>query len=201
MTSCSAVCGRFHLFSPHNLTDTQWPWHTAIYVRSPPDAAAKPRPRGATLSIHQGASEESTFWLLACSGALLSQRSVLVAAPCVLDKDTQQSLQPTQVRVVLGTQHHAATDKLKTPRHLRVRRTLLVPHCGSLDKMIHPLCSNTACSCTSIVTMSLHYYRSVPVMRLVRFWLSESDLLSLFESRQCVVLRQPFDCQTRLCLP
>lgn len=121
----SAVCGRFHPFSPHNLTDTQWPWHTAIYVRSPPDPAAKPRPRGATMSVHQGASEESTFWLLACSGALLSQRSVLVAAPCVLDTDTQRSLEAAQVRVVLGTQRRAATDELKTQR-LQVRRAPLV---------------------------------------------------------------------------
>lgn len=120
-----AVCGRLQFFSPHNLTDTQWPWHTAIYVRSPPDlAAAEPRPRQATMSVHQGASEESSFWLLACSGALLSQRGVLVAAPCVLDKDTQRSLQPAQVRVVLGTQYQA--HRPKTPHHLRVRRALLV---------------------------------------------------------------------------
>lgn len=78
------------------------------------------------MSVHQGASEESTFWLLACSGALLSQRGVLVAARCVLDKDTQRSLQPAQVRVVLGTQYKASTDRLKTLPHLRVRRALLV---------------------------------------------------------------------------
>lgn len=96
-------------------------------MRSPPDlAAAEPRPRGATMSVHQGASEESTFWLLACSGALLSQRSVLVAARCVLDKDTLRSLQPAQVRVVLGTQYQASTDRLKTLHHLRVRHALLV---------------------------------------------------------------------------
>lgn len=78
------------------------------------------------MSVHQGASEESTFWLLACSGALLSQRDVLVAARCVLDKDTLRSLQPAQVRVVLGTQYQASTDRLKTLPHLRVRRALLV---------------------------------------------------------------------------
>lgn len=78
------------------------------------------------MSVHQGASEESTFWLLACSGALLSQRSVLVAARCVLDKDTLRSLQPAQVRVVLGTQYQASTDRLKTLHHLRVRHALLV---------------------------------------------------------------------------
>lgn len=76
------------------------------------------------MSVHQGASEESTFWLLACSGALLSQRSVLVAARCVRDKGTQQGLWPEQVRVVLGT--HYQTDEPKTLRHLRVRRALLV---------------------------------------------------------------------------
>lgn len=123
----SAVCGRFNAFSLHNLTDTQWPWHTAIYIRSPPDhTAASPRPHGATMSFQQGASEESTFWLLACSGALLSQRSVLVAAQCVVDKDKQQTLQPVQVRVVLGMHHQTSKDRLRGLHHLRVQHALLV---------------------------------------------------------------------------
>lgn len=115
----SAVCGRFPLFSQHNLMDTEWPWLTAVYVRSPPDS-------GATATVQQGASEESTFWLLACSGALLSQRSVLVAAPCVLDKATQRILQPAQVRVVLGTQHRKSTERHQNLHHLRVGDAPLV---------------------------------------------------------------------------
>ncbi|TKS69516.1 Inactive serine protease PAMR1 [Collichthys lucidus] len=117
--SCSPVCGKLDTFSLHNLTDTQWPWHAAIYIRSPPDHTASTHgPPGATLSIQQGASEESTFWYLACSGALLTQRSVLVAAQCVVDKDKQQTLHPAQVKVVIGVQ--TSTDRLKSLHHLRV---------------------------------------------------------------------------------
>uniref|UniRef100_A0A3Q3JMY0 Uncharacterized protein n=1 Tax=Monopterus albus TaxID=43700 RepID=A0A3Q3JMY0_MONAL len=71
-----------------NLTDTPWPWHAAIYIRSPPDLT--------------GTSEESSFWYLACSGALLTQRSVLVTAQCVVDKDKQGPLHPAHMKVVIG---------------------------------------------------------------------------------------------------
>ncbi|KAE8297594.1 Inactive serine protease PAMR1 [Larimichthys crocea] len=118
-SSRRTFCGKLDTFSLHNLTDTQWPWHAAIYIRSPPDHTASTHgPHGATLSIQQGASEESTFWYLACSGALLTQRSVLVAAQCVVDKDKQQTLHPAQVKVVIGVQ--TSTDRLKSLHHLRV---------------------------------------------------------------------------------
>ena len=121
------VCGKFDTFSLHNLTDSQWPWHAAIFIRSPPDrGAGTHRPRGMSVSIQQGASEESTFWYLACSGALLTQRGVLVAAQCVVDKDTQQTLHPAQVKVVIGGQYQTSKDQLKSLHHLRVKHSLLV---------------------------------------------------------------------------
>uniref|UniRef100_A0A3Q4AVI4 Uncharacterized protein n=1 Tax=Mola mola TaxID=94237 RepID=A0A3Q4AVI4_MOLML len=104
-----------------NLTDTQWPWHAAIYVRSPPDHTASPDgPQGAAMSVHQGASEESTFWFLACSGALLTQRSILVAAQCVADEDKRQPLQPAQVKVVIDTRSQKSKDRPKGLHHLTV---------------------------------------------------------------------------------
>ncbi|GAA6218969.1 inactive serine protease PAMR1-like isoform X1 [Lates japonicus] len=126
--SCSPVCGKFDTFSHHNLSDTQWPWHAAIYIRSPPNhTASTRRSRGITVSDQQEASEESTFWYLACSGALLTQRSVLVAAQCVVDKDKQQPLHSAHVKVVIGMQHRTSKDPLKS-HHLRVSDILVHPN-------------------------------------------------------------------------
>ncbi|XP_071345470.1 inactive serine protease PAMR1 [Trachinotus anak] len=124
--SCSPVCGKFDTFSLHNLSDTQWPWHTAIYIRSPPDhTASTHRSRGMSISDQQEVSEESPFWYLACSGALLTQRSVLVAAQCVVDKDKRQPLHSAHVKVVIGTHR---LDRLKSQRHLRVSDILVHPN-------------------------------------------------------------------------
>uniref|UniRef100_A0A673BXW6 Si:ch211-102l7.3 n=1 Tax=Sphaeramia orbicularis TaxID=375764 RepID=A0A673BXW6_9TELE len=68
-----------------------WPWHAAIYIRLAPDG--------------------STFWKLACSGALLSQRSVLVAAQCVADRKRRQPLQPAHVKMVVVKRQEQAGSK------------------------------------------------------------------------------------------
>ncbi|XP_054476004.1 inactive serine protease PAMR1 [Anoplopoma fimbria] len=127
--SCSPVCGKFNTSSPHNPADTAWPWHAAVYIRSPPDRTASTQgPSRVTMSAQQGASEESTFWYLACSGALLSQRGVLVAAQCVVDKDKQQTLHPTHVKVVIGVQDKTSKDGQRSMHHLRVSDVLVHPN-------------------------------------------------------------------------
>nr|XP_029135852.1 inactive serine protease PAMR1-like [Labrus bergylta] len=132
--SCSPVCGKVNASNAHNLTDTQWPWHAAVYIRSPPDHTASTHtPRGKTVSIQQGASEESTFWSLACSGALLTQRSVLVAAQCVVNKDKLQTLHPAHVKVVVGVQHQGSSNRLKGLHHLRVSDILVHPNFDSVS--------------------------------------------------------------------
>ncbi|XP_034733400.1 inactive serine protease PAMR1 [Etheostoma cragini] len=126
--SCSPVCGKLDNSSQHNLTETLWPWHAAVYVRSPPDhTASTHRPQGVTMSIQQGASEESTFWHLACSGALLTQHGVLVAAQCVVDKDKQQTLHPAHVKVVIDMQYQTSKNRLKRLHHHRVSDILIHP--------------------------------------------------------------------------
>lgn len=116
------VCGKFNNFSPPNLTETQWPWHVAVYVRSPPDPSSTVRPPGAAMFVQQGDSEESTFWVLACSGVLLSQRSILVAAQCVVDRDKRQTLQPAHMRVVMGVhQQRKSLRRLMVLHDLHVR--------------------------------------------------------------------------------
>ncbi|XP_029904515.1 inactive serine protease PAMR1 [Myripristis murdjan] len=123
--SCSPVCGKFATFSTHNLTDTQWPWHVAIYIRSPSNSR---RDRVLSMSDQQGASEESGFWYLACSGALVTQRSVLLPAQCVAERDKQQPLNPEHVKVVLGIQQQTAQAQTKSLQHLRVSNILVHPN-------------------------------------------------------------------------
>uniref|UniRef100_A0A3B4Z037 Inactive serine protease PAMR1-like n=1 Tax=Stegastes partitus TaxID=144197 RepID=A0A3B4Z037_9TELE len=121
--SCSpgGICGKLDTFSRHSVSDTRWPWHAAVYIRSPPDHAGSSHgSHGGAMPDQQGASEESSFWVLACSGALLAQRRVLVAAQCVLDKDTQRLLHPQHVKVVVGLQQQTARDLMKGPHQLRV---------------------------------------------------------------------------------
>ncbi|XP_047436914.1 inactive serine protease PAMR1 [Mugil cephalus] len=124
--SCSPVCGKLDTFSRHNLSETQWPWHAAIFIRSPPDHTASSMSHEGTVLGQQGASEESTFWYLACSGALVAQRRVLVSAQCVVDED--KPLHPAHVKVVIGMQHHASRHQLKSQHHLRVSEILVHPH-------------------------------------------------------------------------
>ncbi|XP_069561565.1 inactive serine protease PAMR1 [Brachyistius frenatus] len=117
--SCSPVCGKFDTFGRHNLSHTQWPWHVAIYVRSPPDHAASSHgSRGRTVSDQRGASEESSFWVLACSGALVGQRRVLAAAQCVVDKDKRRALHAAHVKVV--AQQQTSRERLRNQHHLKV---------------------------------------------------------------------------------
>ncbi|XP_072237300.1 inactive serine protease PAMR1 [Leuresthes tenuis] len=127
--SCSPVCGKLDTFSRHNISDTQWPWHAAIYIRSPPDhtASSHGSPEETVLD-QQGASEEPTFWSLACSGALVAQRRVLVAAQCVLNKVNQQPFDPAHVKVVIGMKSLTSRDLLKSSHHLKVSDILLHPH-------------------------------------------------------------------------
>ncbi|KAM4631429.1 inactive serine protease PAMR1 [Polymixia lowei] len=131
--SCSPVCGKVPTFTPQTLPDTHWPWHAAVYVRSLTGhrAADLQTDRVLTLPGQQGASEEATFWSLACSGALVSQRSVLVAAHCVVEQDKQ--LHPARVKVVMGMQHHTSQDQIKHLQHRRVSAILVHPqfHSGS----------------------------------------------------------------------
>uniref|UniRef100_A0A7N6BHQ4 Uncharacterized protein n=1 Tax=Anabas testudineus TaxID=64144 RepID=A0A7N6BHQ4_ANATE len=127
--SCSPVCGKFNTSSKHNLSDTRWPWHAAVYIHLPPDHTASTHGlRGMAVSDQQGTSEEATFWYLACSGALLTQHSILVTAQCVVDKVKQQPLHPTSVKVVIGMHYQTPKDRLKSLHHLRVSDILIHPH-------------------------------------------------------------------------
>lgn len=134
-------------------------------MRSPPDHTASPDgPQGAAMSVHQGASEESTFWFLACSGALLTQRSILVAAQCVADEDKRQPLQPAQVKVVIDTRSQKSKDRPKGLHHLTV-------HHSTETTRTHPDRQNINVSCKINQTAAN-----------ARSFINRGNLLNMFSS-------------------
>ncbi|XP_029576447.1 inactive serine protease PAMR1 isoform X3 [Salmo trutta] len=118
--SCSPVCGQLPAaFSPQNLTEIGWPWHAAIYLRSPSIRSA-----GSGL---QGAPEDaSSPWQLACSGALVTQLSVLLAAHClvVAGVGKPQWVDPADIKVVMGIH---SLGQMRTLKQLQVSSVLVHP--------------------------------------------------------------------------
>ncbi|KAK2866823.1 hypothetical protein Q8A67_024940 [Cirrhinus molitorella] len=128
--SCSPVCGKLTNFDPRNPSETNWPWLAAIY-RLP--AASKlgklsvSRTKEANIELME---EESDMdgWQLVCSGALVNQRSVVVAAHCVTELGKLYPLDTAKIRVVLGKQYRSDLRVTKGLQRLRVSSIALHPN-------------------------------------------------------------------------
>ncbi|CAB1338921.1 unnamed protein product [Coregonus sp. 'balchen'] len=131
--SCSPVCGQLPAaFSPQNLTEIGWPWHAAIYLRFPSIRSA-----GSSL---QGAPEEaSSPWQLACSGALVTQLSVLVAGHClvVAGVGKPQWVDPTNIKVVSSVLAHPSFDPVTLDSDLAV---LKLRDKAKISERVLPVC-------------------------------------------------------------
>ncbi|XP_052361430.1 inactive serine protease PAMR1-like isoform X2 [Oncorhynchus keta] len=118
--SCSPVCGQLPAgFSPQNLTEIGWPWHAAIYLRSHII-------RRAGSGLQTAPEEASSPWQLACSGALVTQLSVLVAAHClvVAGVGKPQWIDPANIKVVMGMH---SPGQMRTLKQLQVSSVLVHP--------------------------------------------------------------------------
>ncbi|XP_030622574.1 inactive serine protease PAMR1 [Chanos chanos] len=133
--SCSPVCGKLLTFDPQRPAEARWPWLAAIYRRHGDKAAGKALKKGSLAEpLGKGVvSEEeseagSATWQLVCSGALVNQRSVVVAAHCVTELGKLYPLDAANVRVTLGKQFRSDLRDTKSLQHLRVSSIVVHPN-------------------------------------------------------------------------
>lgn len=129
LSSSLAVCGKHPTFDPQRPADSHWPWLVAIYrsttaglsktkvAKAASQAGSLKRNGGAGTGNHDGASD----WQLVCSGALINQRSVVVAAHCVTELGKVYPLDAAKIKVVVGKHFRDDQRETKGVQHLRVR--------------------------------------------------------------------------------
>ncbi|XP_075996788.1 inactive serine protease PAMR1 [Genypterus blacodes] len=133
--SCSPVCGKHPTFDPERPSEAHWPWLAAIYRRSTNGAETKvtkadsqaeslKKDGGAGTGIHTQASD----WQLVCSGALINQRSIVVAAHCVTRLGKVYPLDPAKIKVVVGKHYRDDHRENKGLQHLRVASIAVHPN-------------------------------------------------------------------------
>lgn len=127
VTSSLAVCGKHPTFDPERPAEAHWPWLAAIYRRFTNGAGTK-----VTKADGQAGSPKVDFeagtgsydgaaeWQLVCSGALVNQKRVLVAAHCVTELGKVYPLDAAELKVVVGKHYRDDRRKDKGPQHLRV---------------------------------------------------------------------------------
>ncbi|KAJ8390944.1 hypothetical protein AAFF_G00098640 [Aldrovandia affinis] len=136
--SCSPVCGKLPDFESEKLAETRWPWHAAIYRRSSAGSAAKLDKMEALAGglgktkAKPGEEEEEeegeAEWQLVCSGALVNQRSVVVAAHCVTELGKLMQIAAANIKVVMGKHYRSDRRETKNQQHLRVSSVLVHPN-------------------------------------------------------------------------
>lgn len=127
LTFSLLVCGKHPTFDPERPADSHWPWLAAIYRRSNNRAEKKVTVgdgQTGSLKMEGGAGSGiqnlESDWQLVCSGALVNQRSVVVAAHCVTELGKIYPLETAQLKVVVGKHFRDDLKEDKGRQHLRV---------------------------------------------------------------------------------
>ncbi|KAG7473822.1 hypothetical protein MATL_G00099930 [Megalops atlanticus] len=137
--SCSPVCGKLPTFDPQRLAETRWPWHAAIYRRPNTGTGAtldkmeilaggKGKTTAEAQAEAEGEQEGEVAWQLVCSGALVNQRSVVVAAHCVTELGKLLPVGSTDLKVVMGKHYRSDLRETKDLQHLRVSAVVVHPN-------------------------------------------------------------------------
>lgn len=133
--SCSPVCGKHPAFDPKRPAEAHWPWLAAIYRRSnigTDTMVSKTDSQAGTPKNHGGVggnghNTEASQWQLVCSGALVNQRTIVVAAHCVSELGKVYPLDVDRVKVVVGMHYRHNNRENKALQHLRVASILIHP--------------------------------------------------------------------------
>ncbi|NXN49423.1 PAMR1 protease, partial [Rynchops niger] len=111
---CIPICGKAeNITLQKTVTATRWPWQAAIYRTA---NGVKEN------SLRKGA------WILICSGALVNERTVVVAAHCVTDLGKTIVLKTAELKVVLGKYYRDDDRDEKTIQNLRISAIIVHPN-------------------------------------------------------------------------
>lgn len=122
-----AVCGKHVTFDPERPDEAHWPWLAAIYRHSNKGTemkVSKANSQAGSLKKTEGTKSDilnqASDWQLVCSGALVNQKSVVVAAHCVTELDKVYPVDTATIKVVVGKHYRDDHREKKGPQHLRV---------------------------------------------------------------------------------
>uniref|UniRef100_A0A8C5XNV7 Peptidase domain containing associated with muscle reration 1 n=1 Tax=Microcebus murinus TaxID=30608 RepID=A0A8C5XNV7_MICMU len=111
--SCIPICGKIENATAPKTQGMRWPWQVAIYRR--------------TSGVHDGSLHKGD-WFLVCSGALVNERTVVVAAHCVTELGKVTVIKTADLKVVLGKFYRDDDRDEKTIQSLRISAIILYPN-------------------------------------------------------------------------
>ncbi|XP_010286923.1 PREDICTED: inactive serine protease PAMR1-like, partial [Phaethon lepturus] len=111
---CIPICGKAeNITFQKTVTSTRWPWQAAIYR---------------TVNGVKENSLRKGAWILICSGALVNERTVVVAAHCVTDLGKTIVLKTAELKVVLGKFYRDDDRDEKAIQNLRISAIIVHPN-------------------------------------------------------------------------
>ncbi|XP_063800223.1 inactive serine protease PAMR1 [Pseudophryne corroboree] len=111
--SCVTICGKLANFTVPRVPKMRWPWQAALYRRSNGVKDA---------NLRKGA------WVLVCSGALLNERTVVIASHCVTDLGKSTVIKVSDLKVVLGKFYRDDERNEKMQQHLHISAVIVHPN-------------------------------------------------------------------------
>ncbi|XP_019332259.1 inactive serine protease PAMR1 isoform X2 [Alligator mississippiensis] len=110
---CIPICGKTENVTLQKTSSIRWPWQAAIYRKAN--------------GVKESNIRKGT-WILICSGALVNERTVVVAAHCVTDLGKTIVVKTAELKVVLGKFYRDDDRDEKTIQNLRISAIIVHPN-------------------------------------------------------------------------